>query len=41
MPEEKLIGPIEAGRDESGYWYHPDIPEFDEGIDAYKAWLDT
>ncbi len=30
MPEEKLIDPVEVVRDEDGYWYHPNIPDFDE-----------
>ncbi|WP_256590458.1 hypothetical protein [Pseudomonas sp. Irchel 3A18] len=40
MPEEmKLIGPVEVVRDESGYWGHPDEPNFDENHAAFKAWL--
>ncbi|MCO8161024.1 hypothetical protein NJC38_02520 [Pseudomonas sp. 21LCFQ010] len=40
MPEEmKFIGPIEVARDQDGWWYHPDIPDFDEDHDAWKAWL--
>lgn len=39
MPEEKLIGPIEVARDNDGWWCHPSIPNFDEDIDAYQAWL--
>ncbi len=34
MPEEKLIGPVEVVRDEHGYWYHLDIPGFDEDAEA-------
>jgi hypothetical protein len=41
MPEEKLIGPVEVVRDEDGYWYHPDIPDFDEDAEAWKAWLEA
>ncbi|UXV21011.1 hypothetical protein N4P55_06550 [Pseudomonas fluorescens] len=39
MPEEKLIEPAEVVRDEHGYWYHSDIPDFDEDAEAWKAWL--
>lgn len=36
------IGPLPVTRDESGWWTHPDIPEFDEGEeDAYKAWIES
>lgn len=28
MPETNQIGPIEVVRDENGYWWHPDIPEW-------------
>ena len=41
MPEEKLIGPVEVVRDEDGYWYRPNIPDFDEDAEAWKAWLDA
>ncbi|MNP66760.1 hypothetical protein D3C76_1625040 [compost metagenome] len=41
MGEEKLIGPVEVVRDADGYWYHPDIPEFDEDAEAWKAWLEA
>ncbi|WP_455923329.1 hypothetical protein [Pseudomonas putida] len=39
MPEQKLIGPAEVVRDGGGWWDHPDIPDFNEDIDAFKAWL--
>lgn len=40
MPKEsKLIGPVEVVRDSDGWWWHPQVPNFDEDIDAYKAWL--
>ena len=41
MSEEKLIGPVDIARDEDGYWYHPNIPDFDEDAEAWKAWLDA
>lgn len=35
-----LIQPIEVDRDADGYWWHPGVPDFDEGQDAeWKAWL--
>lgn len=39
--ETALIEKAEVARDENGYWSHPDIPEFDEDFDAFKAWLET
>lgn len=34
------IGPVPVARDESGWWAHPGIPEFDEGQeDEYRTWL--
>ena len=41
MPEEKLIGPVDVVRDEDGYWYHPNIPDFDEDADAWRSWLEA
>jgi hypothetical protein len=36
----KLIEATEVKRDEAGFWYHPDIPEFEEGQEReYRAWL--
>lgn len=40
MPEENQIGPVDVVRDSDGWWWHPGIPEFDEDIEACKAWLD-
>lgn len=35
----KLIKPVSIRRDETGCWWHPDMPEFDEGDeDKFKAW---
>lgn len=35
-----LIGPVPVGRDDSGWWSHPGIPDFDEGQEVeYGAWL--
>ena len=40
MPEEiKLIQPVTVERDQDGYWDHPELPDFDEDIEAFKAWL--
>ncbi len=33
------IQPLHVVRDESGYWTHPDIPEFHEDASAYQQWL--
>lgn len=41
MPEEKLIGPVDVVRDEDGYWYHPNIPDFDEDAEALRSWLEA
>jgi len=36
----QLIQPAEVQRDESGYWSHPDVPEFDEGSTSEsRAWV--
>lgn len=35
----KLIQPMAVTRDELGFWSHPDIPDFDEDGQAYRAWL--
>lgn len=34
-----LIGRVRVARDYCGWWTHPGIPDFDEDIDAHKAWL--
>lgn len=41
MPEEiKLIQPAPVERDENGMFWHPELPEFDEGDgDKCKAWI--
>lgn len=41
MPEEiTLIQSAEVVRDEYGYWWHPELPEFDEGDEERsKAWV--
>lgn len=41
MPEEiKLIQPVPVSRDEDGMFYHPDMPDFDEGDEEKcKAWV--
>jgi hypothetical protein len=41
MPEQKLIGPAEALRDEDGWWFHPDVPDFegDEDPAPFYAWI--
>ena len=37
---QKLIEAAEVKRDEDGIWYHPDLPEFDEGQEKeYRAWI--
>ena len=35
----KRFGPVEVKRDEDGWWYHPDVPEFDEDVGKFDAWL--
>jgi hypothetical protein len=38
----ELIQPAEVQRDEDGHWWHPGLPDFDEGQDAeWKAWLQS
>lgn len=39
MSTPQLIQPVEPVRDECGHWWHPGIPDFDEDMDAYAAWL--
>lgn len=41
MPEEiKLIQPVPVVRDDEGMFYHPDMPDFDEGDgEKCKAWV--
>lgn len=41
MPEEiKMIQPTPVVRDENGMFWHPDLPEFDEGDgDKCKQWV--
>ena len=40
MPEESvLIQPAAAVRDKDGWWDHPDLPDFDENYEAFKAWI--
>lgn len=33
-----LIQAMEVVRDESGWWSHPGIPDFDESAERYYAW---
>ena len=33
------IGPLPVDRDENGWWSHPAIPNFDEDVDSYLAWV--
>jgi hypothetical protein len=33
------IGPMPVGRDENGWWSHPAIPNFDDDVDSYLAWV--
>ena len=36
----ELIQAVPVVRDEDGHWWHPGMPDFDEGQDAeWKAWL--
>ena len=38
--ESILIQAAPVQRDAQGMWFHPDMPDFDEGDgDKYKAWL--
>ena len=34
----KRISPAEVTRDENGFWAHPDLPNFDESIEAFEQW---
>lgn len=36
-----LIQPMPLERDADGWWSHPGIPDFDEDINAYRAWLEA
>jgi hypothetical protein len=33
------IGPVPVDRDENGWWSHPAVPNFDEDVDSYLAWV--
>lgn len=35
----KLIQRAPIERDQDGWWPHPDGPEFEEDVAAFKAWL--
>lgn len=35
------IHPAKVMRDANGYWYHPLLPDFDEDVRRYRAWLST
>jgi len=35
----EAIGPVPIERDENGWWSHPAIPNFDEDVDSYLAWV--
>lgn len=35
----KLIHAAIVVRDKLGFWSHPDEPDFDEDVRAYKAWI--
>jgi hypothetical protein len=35
----EAIGPLPVDRDENGWWSHPAIPNFDEDVDSYLAWV--
>ena len=35
----EAIGPVPVDRDENGWWSHPAIPNFDEDVDSYLAWV--
>ncbi|MCD5980549.1 hypothetical protein [Pseudomonas quasicaspiana] len=36
----KLIYPVAVERDEAGYWFHPDVPNYvDDDPAPYLAWL--
>ena len=38
---QQLIAPAEVKRDESGFWIHPDFPDFGETLGSqYTEWLD-
>jgi len=41
MPTQswEAIGPVPVDRDENGWWSHPAIPNFDEDVDSYLAWV--
>ena len=36
-----LIQPTAVERDAQGWWSHPDLPNFDEDVNAYRAWIDA
>lgn len=38
-PMLQLILPLPVQRDSEGWWSHPDLPDFDEDHQAYKAWM--
>lgn len=38
-PTPHLIQPLPVQRDDTGWWWHPGLPDFDEDHQAYKAWM--
>ncbi|MEB6589681.1 hypothetical protein MXM82_11125 [Pseudomonas asiatica] len=40
LDRQQLIQPAFVRRDEDGWWSHPDEPDFDEDLGAFKAWLE-
>ena len=36
-----LIQPAPVERDAQGWWSHPGIPNFDEDMNAWRAWIDA
>lgn len=39
--KQQLIAPAEVKRDGSGFWIHPDFPDFGETLGSqYTEWLD-
>ena len=36
-----MVQPVPVARDEVGYFWHPDMPNFDEDQHAYLAWVEA
>lgn len=41
MSASQFIQAVDVARNLNGYWSHPDMPDFDEAYQAFRAWLEA